>query len=498
MTITIEKRDEATLFVSSDDYGIEQELNEFFTFDVPGARFMPAFKNKIWDGKARMYDIRRKTLPVGLADYVRLFADKNEYPVIDKTFDERDNLTTEEVQKFVDSLNLHTGGRKIALRDYQVEAIRHAINHNGGLLLSPTSSGKSAIIYCYVRWHLRYNRRIILMVPTTSLVEQMFSDFDDYSSEDEWDVNEHVHKLYGGQEKSFDLPVLITTWQSIHSITKKDAKSKLLDAWDVYIGDEAHLFASKSILEIATKLRRAKYRLGTTGTLQDAKVSKLTLEGSFGPVHVVTTTRELMDRGQVTNLKITTLVLEYPIEERKLVKKVEYRQELDFIIGHKRRLAFTAKLAKACKGNTLVLFEFVEKHGKPLHKLIREVCGEDRPLFYISGEVSVDERERIRQVLNTHNDAIVVASFKTLSTGVNIPSIENIIFASPGKSKIRNLQSIGRGLRLKDGKEMCRLFDIADDLSTNSKGNFSLNHMKARLEQYREEQLEFSIKHYKI
>lgn len=496
-TIYCEKLNEATLRVYSDDFGAEQELSEHFTFFVPGYKFMPMFRNKIWDGKARLYDIHRKTISSGLYEYIHKFAKDNGYTLktADGVYPTSEKITRDEVIKFAESLNLHTRGKKLELRDYQIDAIYQAINRERILALSPTSSGKSAIIYVYLRWHLEQNKKIILMVPTTMLVNQMFSDFEDYSSEDDWVAEEHCHMLYSGKEKSFEKNVLITTWQSVHALTKKNAGPRaaaFFAQWEVYIGDEAHLFASNSLQQITKSLVNAQYRLGTTGTIQDEKVSKLSLEGSFGPVYKVTTTRQLMDAKQVTNLKIKCITLKHTPDECKLLKGADYQKEMDFIVTHNKRNQFIAKLSKATKGTTLVLFQYVEKHGKGLYELIKQKCPE-RKVFFISGVVAADERERIRQSIDTIEDAIIVASYKTLSTGVNIPKIENVIFASPVRSKITNLQSIGRGLRLREGKNSCVLYDISDDLMIKSKPNHTLNHLRARIEQYTNEEFDFDI-----
>lgn len=495
MSIVISKLNEAILQVTSDDFGIEQELCDHFSFRPDGYQFMPSFKSKVWDGFVKLFDIHRKTLPVGLLEYAKKFAADNGYKC-ELSFPEihsDSQVSLSEVRDFIDLLNIHSRGKKIELRDYQIDAIYKAITKERMLALSPTSSGKSAIIYVYVRWHLEFGRKIVLMVPTTSLVSQMFSDFEDYSSEDDWNVDEFCHQLYSGKDKETDKPVLITTWQSIHSMTKNKKALDFYKEWDVYIGDEAHRFASNSLQQISSKLINARYRLGTTGTIQDAKVSKLSLEGSFGPVYRVITTRELMDAKQVVNLNIKCLLLEYDEETRKLLKGADYQKEIDYIVSLEKRNKFIVKLAKASKGNTLILFQYVEKQGKPLFELATDIC-EGRPLFYISGEVDTDERERIRKVLDTHDDAIVICSYGTTSTGINIPSIENIIFASPTKSKIRNLQSIGRGLRLKDGKESCKLYDIADNFSMKSKLNHTMKHLKERIETYQAEQFTFDFK----
>lgn len=494
-TIHIAKIDESTLRVTSDDFGIEQEMQEHFSFFVPGYKFMPLYRNKVWDGKAKLYDMYRKTLPYGLLEYVKDFALNNDYSVsVSDELKIHSRFSLEETQAYIESLQLVSKGNPIKARDYQVEMVHRAINKQRVLALSPTSSGKSLSIYAFIRWQVEQGNRVILMVPTTMLVAQMYSDFEDYSSQNGWDVESNVHQLYSGKEKKFDKPVLITTWQSVHSIAKKKTNefADFFSLWDVFVGDEAHLFASNSIQDISKKLVNAKYRLGTTGTIQDDKVSKLTLEGSFGPVYKATTTKKLMDANQVTKLKIKCITLKHSEETRKLMRGADYQKEIDYIVTNNSRNKFIAKLAKATKGNTLVLFKYVDKQGKPLYQIIKDMCP-DRPVFYISGEVDVNEREAIRKSLETHTDVILCASYATLSTGVNAPSIENVIFASPVKSKITNLQSIGRGLRLRTGKDYCTLFDISDDLSVKSKTNHTLNHLQHRIEQYTNEQFEFDL-----
>jgi superfamily II DNA or RNA helicase len=212
----------------------------------------------------------------------------------------------------------------------------------------------------------------------------------------------------------------------------------------------------------------------------------------FGPVHKVTTTKALMDSGRLTTLNIMCVMLKYNEEIRKAQKNKTYQEEMDFLVSNEKRNKFIRNLAVKCEGNTLVLFQFVEKHGKILYELIKDKVHEDRKVFFVYGGTDTTDREAIRHITEGESDAIIIASFGTFSTGINIPSLENVIFASPSKSKIRNLQSIGRGLRLKDGKTKCNLFDLADDLHWKSWKNHTLNHAAERYKTYAEE--EFKVK----
>lgn len=486
--IKVELLNQTFLRVFADD-SISQELSDYFTFDVPGARFTPKFRAKMWDGKIRLFNLMRKTLYTGLLNHLERFAKDNDYEMsYGNGVKIGNSLEREEVVSFVDGLNLHGHGEKIVVRDYQYDAIYTGLYNRRVVLLSPTASGKSAIIYSILRYHLQHNRKCLIVVPTTSLVEQMYSDFIDYSSHNGWDVSEYCHRLYSGMDKNFGKSVLISTWQSL--VKKTPA---WFNQFNVVFGDEAHLFKAQSLTGIMENMPNIQYRIGTTGTIDGKFVHKLVLEGVFGPVYDVTTTKKLMTAKHITNLKIKCLVLRYDAELSKLLKKTTYQDEIDFVTAYQKRNMFIANLAIACEGNTLVLFQLVEKHGKPLMDLILNKAADKRKVFFVYGKTKVDVRESVRELTAMETNAIIVASYGVMSTGVNLPSIENIIFASPSKSKIRNLQSIGRGLRLSPNKDHCNLFDIADNLTYKRRVNFGMKHLEARCKIYAEEDFDFKI-----
>jgi len=488
LMLTIEKLDEVYMRVFGDP-SIEQELCDFFTYEYPGARFTPQYRARLWDGKVRLYDQVRKTLYIGLLNYVEQFCERNNYQLSFKSEITTSNgISAEEIYSYAKSLNPYGRGKPIEIRDYQVEAVKTALDRERTLLLSPTASGKSFIIYTAMRWHVERNRKCIIIVPTTSLVEQLYTDFEDYSSANEWKVSAHCQKLYSGFSKDFTKDVLITTWQSVYLQPK---------AWfrqfNVIFGDEAHQFKAKSLTTVMEKMDEIRYRIGTTGTLDNKKVHRLVLEGMFGPVHRVTTTKALMESERLAQLNITCLVLKYNEEIRKARKNNTYQEEMDWLVANEQRNKFIRNLAVKSRGNTLVLFQYVEKHGQVLFDMIKQKVHTERKVFFVHGGVDTADRESIRHITEGEDDAIIIASFGTFSTGINIPSIENIIFASPSKSKIRNLQSIGRGLRLKDGKDACNLYDLADDLHWKSWKNHTLNHAAERYKTYAEEQFDVKL-----
>ena len=485
--ISIRKKNEVHLLVDSDP-SIAQELNDYFSFEVPGAKFHPLYKSRMWDGKVRLFSMFTKELYVGLTGYLKHFANEREYSVDESNFKKTsDTITLEQVKDFCNNLNLVSKGQKIEIREYQIDAIYQAINDGRRLLLSPTGSGKSLIIYCLIRWHEKFGRRQLVLVPTTSLVEQMYSDFQDYSGVNGWKTSENCHRIYGGHEKSNQFNVVISTWQSIYKLPKV-----FFSEFQVIFGDEAHLFKAKSLTSILNKCTTTPFRVGTTGTLDGTKTHKLVLEGLFGPVYKVTTTKKLITDRTLANLQIYNIILEYPEEIRKTVKGFDYQQEMDFIVTYNERNKFIRNLAIDQKGNTLVLFQYVEKHGKLLYDMIWAKC-QDRQVFFVYGGTDTEQRELVRQLTEKENDAIIVASYGTFSTGINIKNLHNIIFASPSKSRIRNLQSIGRGLRTTENKTNCNLYDIGDDLTWKSKKNYTLLHMIERIKIYNDEHFDYKL-----
>ena len=482
--IIIEKKNEVYITVDCES-DIQREISEFFTFYVPGYKFMPAFRTRMWDGKIRLFSQKTKEIYYGLFPYIKAFAEERGYNIVAGKDVEIDNKVDKEtVTKFSNSL-----GQKFEARDYQIDAIYHSLKFNRALLLSPTASGKSFIIYALIRYYSHLikdesNNRTLLIVPTTSLVEQMYSDFESYG----WNVKKNCHRLYSGYSNQTDKKVLISTWQSLYKLPREYFKQ-----FGCVFGDEAHLFKSKSLTEIMTKLVDCKYRIGLTGTLDGAHTHKLVLEGLFGAVNKVTSTKKLMDKKQLSNLAVRCLILKHSEANCKMVTSGKYQDEMDYLVSSKARNNFIRNLALKIKGNTLVLFQLVEKHGKDLFKSIEDKAEKDRKVFYIYGGVETEEREEARAIVENETNAIIVASYGTFSTGINIKNLHNIIFASPSKSRIRNLQSIGRGLRLGDNKVNATLYDIADDLQYKSKENFTLKHFQERINIYNEEEFDYEI-----
>ena len=497
VNIKIWKKNESIALVDCDP-GIAQGLSEYFSFFVPGYKYMKLYKRRIWDGKIRLFNVNSHELPAGLYPFVEEFCKRNNYSLLTKSSDygslvDKDEQDPNQIYEYIKDLKLTSRGQNIEIRDYQFDAVMKALNLNRCVLLSPTGSGKSLIIYCLSQIWLKYltdgfrypkSGRVLIVVPTTSLVEQMQKDFVDYG------LNEKaVHKIYSGKDKdNIESSIVISTWQSIYKLPQE-----WFNQFGMVIGDECHGFKSKSLTDIMNKCTEAKYRIGTTGTLDNAQVHHLVLQGLFGKIHRVTTTKALQDNNTLAKLDINIIILKYNEEIRKSLGKVTYQDEIDWIVKNKSRNTFIRNLALDASGNTLVLFNFVEKHGKPLFDMINDKAEEDRKIFYVSGEVETSDREAIREITEKQKNAIIVASLGTFSTGINIKNLHNIIFASPSKSQIKVLQSIGRGLRKADDGRITRLYDIADDLQTKSRKNYAILHSEERIKIYNKEKFDYKI-----
>lgn len=472
--IKIQKYDNIYIKVYCDS-GIAMELSEYFTFEVPGAKFSPAVRNKMWDGKIRLFNRMTCLVYAGLRLHVEQFAREREYEIEYLSDFSDTEFSLKEAGEYVDKFP-----QEMERRDYQIAAFAHAVRNKRALMLSPTASGKSFIIYLITRY---FQERTLIVVPTTSLVHQMYSDFQAYG----FDSEKYIHKIFSGQDKDTKKPIVITTWQSIYQLRKP-----WFEQFSVVIGDEAHLFKAKSLTTIMDKLVNCDKRFGFTGTLDGTQTHKLVLEGMFGPVKKVTTTAELIEQKHLADFKIKALILKHSEEVRQQHKNDTYQDEIDFLVRSEERNKFIKNLTLSLKGNTLLLFQFVDKHGQMLYDEIVKSAG-NRHVFFVHGKVDGEDREEIRHIVEKETDAIIVASFGTFSTGVNIRNLHNIIFASPSKSVVRILQSIGRGLRKSDTKDEATLYDLADDMSWKAKKNYTLTHFAERMKIYNEEKFQYKI-----
>ena len=463
-----------------------KEIYDTYSFEVPGARFMKTYKARKWNGTIHLLNYRTRLIYTGLTNTIIKFARERNYSIELRDFPEKSKFVIPQSDFILSDGN----GNKIEMHDHQKTAHQFICQHSRGIILSPTASGKSLIIYSTIRERLKViNGKILIIVITTSLVEQLYKDFEDYSQFDNtWNNDEMVHRIYQGKEKfDFDKRVVISTYQSIVRLDHE-----YFSQFDMVICDECHAAKSHSIISIMQNLKNAEYRYGFTGTLQDTQVHLLVLTGLFGKTFKTASTQELIDQKKIANLSINAIILRYNDEQSKASKKFTYNDEIDFIISNQKRNNFICNLAESLTGNTLILYSYVEKHGNVLKELLDVKSKKD--IHYIHGKIDTLSREEMRQITEKNNNVIILGSFSILSTGINIKNLHNIIFASPSKSKIRILQSIGRSLRLNSNKSGATIYDICDDMHyLKSHTNYSLDHFIERLKLYQHEEFDYKI-----
>jgi superfamily II DNA or RNA helicase len=477
--LVIRNKNEAYVTIDCEE-GVSYELRDHFTFMVPGAQYSPQFRNKIWDGRIRLFNVRSREIYRGLVPHITKFCKE-----FDHTYEYED--TTEEfslleAQDFISTLGLP---EQFVPRDYQVDGFVHAIRNKRILLLSPTGSGKSLMLYLILR-KIVDQGKVLIIVPTVNLVEQLASDFKNYG----FDSDTLIHKIHAGIEKDSNKPIIISTWQSLFRLPPK-----YFHQFKSVICDEVHLAKAKSLTDILTKLVYTKYRFGTTGTLDGMKTNRLVLEGLFGSVRQVTTTKTLIDNQTLADFEVKCLLLKHDPKVSGALKKADYQTEIEYLINSDSRNQFIINLALSLKDNTLILFNYI-RHGEELKRLVEAKVEESRPVYFIYGKTEADIREESRHLIEKSTNAIILASSGVFSTGVNIVNLNSVIFASPSKSRIRVLQSIGRVLRRSDSKISSVLFDIADDLTHKKHENHTYKHFTTRLQYYAEEKFKFRM--YKI
>jgi superfamily II DNA or RNA helicase len=487
--VLIRKINEVHLQIHAEDH-IYKELGQTFSFMAPGYQHDTRYQKGWWDGSMKLFNQTKHTLYIGLLPRLEQWLIEKEYTyqIQDESLYLLNEFSLIEAREFAESLKPHSLGNLLVADDYQIEGFAQAIRRRRVLIESPTASGKSLIAYFICRYLLDKNhaRRILIIVPTQQLVKQLRGDFIDYSSVNKWTDQNDIALIMEGMTKHTDTPITISTWQSIYSLDES-----YFNNFDAIIGDECHHFKAKSLKEIMENATQVKWRIGMTGTLEDTQVHQLVLEGLFGSVFKTVSVERLIASGRLADFEIKCIILTYPKDETP--KAVEYRDEVKWLISNERRTRYIRNLACSLKGNTLILYQYVDTHGKLIYDAIKAKVGSTRKVFFISGDIDVEIREEFRRLVEIEKDAIIVASIGTTATGINIKNLHNLIFASPSKKRIRIMQSIGRSLRKGSDKSRAILFDIADDLKWDDLKNYSLQHFIQRLKIYATERFRFKI-----
>ena len=414
------------------DRGVLQEIVEYFSFFAPAYQFHPKFKARIWDGKIRLVSPRDSLIYVGLIDKLREFCEDSEYEFVDNSgySNSKEDVPENIAEIIAKDVNLDP---KYKVRDYQAQYIYNAIRDSRSINLSPTSSGKSLIIYLIMSYYrMKYQSRTLIVVPTVGLVKQMANDFLDYGCDPSI-----IHGISAGASKKTSHPIVVSTWQSLARIKEKS----WFEQFDVILGDEVHTFAAKSLQDIMNSLTECYWRHGFTGTIgEDSKVNKMVLEGLFGTVRKFVSTKDLINSGTVANFDVTAIVMKHGDQIKKefhqnLAKlqggAKKYSAEREFLTNHDVRNKFIRKIVKNNRDNNgLILFDLVEKHGKVLKKYLETIPG--TKLHFIYGGTPADERERVRQLVENDNLEVVTLDFEEFK--LNIP-VDTFVDLSDGTTK---------------------------------------------------------------
>jgi superfamily II DNA or RNA helicase len=473
------------------EYDEAQEIADLFSFYSPNYNWSPKYQSGIWDGKIRLFSADNCLLPAGLLKkflgYIKL--NEWEYKIEDCLLETGHEISVAEILEFCKEIKCD-----LIPRDYQIDAIRYFIYHRKMIGVSATASGKSYIYYIFLNllMYMYPDFKALLIVPTINLVEQMAGDFQEYAK-NYCNFQKYVHRIHSGREKYTDKTITVSTWQSL-----KNMPPEYFEPFNAVIVDEVHEATANVLPRIANHCIKAGYRIGMTGHLKDCKITKMQLTALLGSVKTFSKSSELIEKGILADIEIKGIVLKYGEEITKQFKgqkKVEWQAETEIIRQIPARKKFICQLAASCKGNTMVLFK-IRDYGRDLHKLIKNNFP-DKHVYYIDGTVKVDYREKVRKVTEKHEGIIIVASYGTFSTGINIKNLHNLIFAESVLSSVKVIQSIGRLLRKYFNKN-AKLYDITDDLSWKSKRNYCLKHFLQRMRYYDHEEFTYDITNKKI
>ena len=454
--IKITKYNEIFSVIDTDSH-TKTRLVHLFNIQEPSYYFNPRYKLGLWDGRRRLYS-GGNYIYNGLIPFVHKFAKMNKIEIEDETEYNKNGRTN----------NFEETYKHLVLpfppRDYQKKAVEDCVRLKKCAVNSPTSSGKSFIIYMLIRYILEHKRaktKLCIIVPSKVLVKQMYDDFADYSKNDSWNVEDYCARISGDFIKDFDKEVIITTYQSL--IKCDEDMFKLFEGVILDECQGAQSFTNekaKQLHKILNQCVNSRYRYGFTGTFPDETLFKTNLLKYFIRKINATDYSELLENNWISDFKINVIKLNHFVNRN----GQQYRDELNFIYEDKYRNEFLKKLLLKNQNNQLVLFKEVEKHAK---KILRELQNDerfkDKHIILLDGDSKAKERDIVKEYIKNEDNVILLATYKLLGTGWSVNNLHHIIFAAPLKSKQTLLQSIGRGLRLlKNADKVCQIWDIVD------------------------------------
>lgn len=372
---------------------------------------------------------------------------------------------------------------QLELRPYQRKIVRSCFNNGRGVVILATAGGKTLTIATLLQGYyesVSKDFKCVLIVPDRGLVEQTTNDLIEYG------VDFRVSKWTGDDNLDLSANVIICNIGILQS--SKSDTSWLTDV-DMCVVDEVHKLRKGNKINKLFKQIRTPNIYGFTGTMPEELIDQWNIIGKIGPIIYEKNSYELRQQSYISDVKVQVLKLEYvgqPIYPRDISDPSErYRAELDFIIHNNFRNDILSNLCTRVNSNILILVDYIE-HGNVLHQYISKRAN-DKRVYFIRGEVDIQDREKVKDIMEMEDNVVVVAISKIFSTGINIKNLHYIVFGSGGKAKIKTIQSIGRGLRLHKNKSKLIIFDIGDELQ------YGMRHLSKRLNHYKTENIEYGI-----
>lgn len=442
--VFVRKYGDLRIQIDSIDYDYLKHLKEDFTRYVSGYQFMPKFLSGSWCGKASMFNSMSRSLPYGLLiDFLRFH--KKYYP--------GDPLNVEP-----DVKNLFKGEKveinydlKFVPWNFQQDCIEAALKHTKGIIRSATGSGKSLMIAYIIKtlFENKKGKKAIIIVPNLSLIEQFKDDLIDYG------IDGGLIGKVSSKNKEWNKSIVVSTWQTLGKNHDR------LDDFDIVIVDEVHGAKAHVLKDTLSKITKANYRLGFTGTLHDGALDLWNVKSYLGPILRDYTSGELAEQGYIAKCTVNVIDINYQQDF-----DGSYDDVKDAIFQCDYRLRVIFELIKKLEkdGNILILVGKVKKEGEFLENYIREKDKKGREIVFLSGKDDAKVRNHWRKECDKRKGIILIATYGILQVGINIPSLKYIIMAAPFKSKIRVLQSIGRALRKHIEKiDGAQIYDITDE-----------------------------------
>lgn len=479
-----------------------KQLEISLTRKIHNHFFHPLVKKKHWDGAICFLDKRGPIwrVPVGLWSEIFEICEKYKIEVeiigLDQIID--GSLTLEEFTKWC---NDFFEDRKFSPRDYQIEAAWRIVKFRFSCLEIATSSGKTLIAFivlAYLKNVLGINK-FLMIVPNTTLIIQGSEDFEEYGLK-ELD-NCDIQLIHGGNKNKISGGLMIGTYQSL---VKQD--ESFFDGVEAIFVDESHQGHSKSIKEVISKCKDSRYRFGLSGTLTNRNTAEhLTIQQYLGPLIMEISPKFLFDNKYATPVAIKIVKMDWldPNLKEKLYDLRSNKSEMEgneifgierkLVVSSGKRLKYIVDFIAKTSKNSLVLFQSVgDGYGKRIYESLREVQAE-KEVYYVDGDTDPERRDYYKTKLEEGANKVLVASFGTLSTGVSVKNIHNIFLTESYKSEVLIKQSLGRGMRLYEGKEKVNIIDFVDDFSWKSSANYLMKHSLERIEIYKREKFDYKI-----